>query len=353
MAWGKSPGGAFQQFLFLLFSALCCINPLNAQEKTIPPADSPYLIPQTVFVGDRARLVIPLGKNFLEKTAPPSVTVQDPPELPSTADLIIHRIVRERQGDQLRLLIDFTAFAPGSLPLPPLKIPSLEPPRFLSPGVVIPIASILEGKSPALGDPAPPLEVPGTSLLLYGTIIMLCLFLLTGMGARRWGSATLRRWGAGFHRRRLIRLMRKRLRGLKKDAVSQDAPEKKEDTLNRLSKELRIFLGALTGMPCQAMSPGEFIDLPPLIDPGDPDNRLGEPSPDDETLGSGKFLCGIFYRCDALRFSGAEIPQDALLTLLDGAQEFMETLHRLEKKKAPLGKTRPKGIPRQIPGDAA
>jgi hypothetical protein len=336
-------GRGFQRALVFLLYGICLVSPIKPQEKNAGGStDSPYLIPQTVFVGDRARLVIPLGLTFTD--AEP-VIVSKPEELPSAKDLLIHRIELERRGGNARLLIDFTAFAPGSLALPPLKIPALE---SVSLDISIPIASILEGDSMVLSDPASPLTVPGTTILIYGAITFLFLVLLLGIGLKFWGREAFRNWGVRYRRRRLIRFMEKVLQGLRND-LSAEASEHK--VLTCLSVEFRTFLSVFTGMPCHAMSAGEFINMPPLIIPEDEvkDSRNLESAY--QRVLSGAFLCGIFRRCDTLRFSGTGIARRELFDIIDEIQKVIDTLNQIEKKRHPLwraGASSPK-----IAGDAA
>lgn len=340
-------GRGFQRALFFLLCCICLVSPIRPQEKKVGGStDAPYLIPQTVFVGDRARLVIPLGLTFTDSEP---LIVSKPEELPSAKDLLIHRIELERRGGNARLLIDFTAFAPGSLALPSLEIPALESIFLLSPGISIPIASILEGDSLVLSDPASPLTVPGTTILIYGTITFLCLALLLGIGLRLWGREAFKNWGVQYRRRKLIRFMGKVLQGLRND-LSADASGniREAEALTRLSLEFRTFLSVFTGMPCHAMTAGEFITMPPLTIP---EYELETAY---QAVLSGSFLCGIFRHCDTLRFSGTGIARRELFGIIDAIQKVIDTLNQIEKKRNPPWKARADRIASpKIAGDAA
>ena len=206
-----------------------------------------------------------------------------------------------------------------------------------------------------LSDPASPLAAPGTTILIYGTISFLFLVLFLGIGLKFWGRAALKNWGERYRRRRLIRLMGKVLQGLRNNLSSDTAKGiKEEEVLTRLSAEFRTFLSAFTGMPCHAMSAGEFINMPALITPEYEVDGSGELESTYQAVLSGAFLCGIFRHCDALRFSGTGIARRELVGILDKTQRFIDTLNQTEKKGNPLWKAGPDRIssPR-VRGDAA
>jgi len=115
----KRPGflGCALGILFLFSHRLLAQNPS-------PPfqTGAAYLLPQTIFVGDAGRLVVPLGPVFA--SIEPFV-LETPGKLPETPDLVIRRIELERRGAGARLLIDFIPYAPGNLAFPPLELYSL------------------------------------------------------------------------------------------------------------------------------------------------------------------------------------------------------------------------------------
>lgn len=286
------------------------------------PPDTPYLIPQTLFVGDPGRLVVPLGpasRDFqpfiVEKALLKALNEQK--------DLVIQRIELENRGGQARLLIDFVAYAPGFLTLPDLPIPDLQSRGLSTAGLQVWIASLLTQESLVLSEPLPPLVIPGTILLIYGSTAGILGILLGGIGFRVWGRDNLQDMRERFRRRRLIRAMKRLLRNLRK-ALQDERPG---EILCRLSGEFRHYLSLFTGMPCQAMDAGELKTLPPLL--------LPEPErPEAVTrILSGIFLCGIFRRCDALRFSGTPINQQELLKILEELQGFTSTLDRTDKER--------------------
>ncbi|MDR2519311.1 MAG: hypothetical protein LBD13_07890 [Spirochaetaceae bacterium] len=265
-----------------------------------------FLIPHTVFVGDSARLVVSLGAGF--SSARPFVITAG---LPESEELVIHRVELENRGGNPRLFIDFTAFAPGGLPLPPLKLP-----LSLSDGITIPIASILDGGSLVLAPPAPPLTVPGTSLLIYGAASLLGIAPLVLAGLR---LRAFKVWGASLKRRRLIRRMKKTLKSLRRGASGGEKAA--EDALTSVTRGFRAFLSAFTGMRCQAMSAGEFAAMPPLA--GETGGEAASPL-------SGAFLRGLFRRCDDLRFQGRGVDKEEVLGILTEIEGFIDALRAVE-----------------------
>jgi predicted RNA-binding protein len=276
-----------------------------------------YLIPQTVYVGDRATLVVSLDSGP-ENYRPENelVFTGEPPVQP---DLVIHRIELERRGEKGRLLIDFTAYAPGILELSSFEIGGVS-----FSGLRIEIASILGGDetAPVLSRPAPPLAVPGTGVLVYGTLSAMILGLMIFFWALIFGPRRFGRWLRKWKRRRLIGSlagMERRLRrkiNRESSAVKDFSP-----LLNVLTTEFRVFLALFTGENCRAMTAGEISRLPPL----------GEiPAAGGFSL-TGAFLGGFFRRCDDLRFSGAEASKTELLDLLGELKSFTGALNRMEK----------------------
>jgi hypothetical protein len=248
-----------------------------------------------VFVGDRGTLVVPLG-------AVPADFGAKPIAVPvSSGDLVIHRIAFERRGENAHLLIDFTAYRTGLFDVPPIAdfpIPSS--------ALRLSIASILTPASMGLAPPAPPLAVPGTTVLIYGTAAGLISGLLVLLGVRLFW---FRRFGALrrlFLRKALIRRMRRltvRLRA-----------ERAETALNLLSAELRSFVGRFFAIDCAAISAAEFAALPALTEVSD-----------------GAFLADLFRRMDALRFSAAAAPSAEVSSLLDAVARFITTLAERQK----------------------
>jgi hypothetical protein len=272
-----------------------------------------YLIPQTVYVGDRATLVITLHHAPVNGL----VLTGEPPALP---DLVIHRVELERRGETGRLLIDFTAYVPGRVELPPFEIEGIP---FT--GLYIEIASILgtDETASVLSPPAPPLAVPGTGVLVYGTVSGLVLFLLMVVWALAAGPRRFAGWLKKWRRKRLIASLAGMERRLRRKLIRENPAVKNfRGSLNFLAAEFRTFLALFTGENCRAMTAGELSGL-----------SLPELAAGENFYLSGAFLGGFFRRCDDLRFSGAEAPKSGLRDMLGELKAFTAALNRAERSR--------------------
>jgi hypothetical protein len=299
----------FPVAVFLLFFALT----IQAQTRT----DVPYLVPQTIFVGDSGRLVVPLGRAFARITP----YILDVPEnLPETPELLIRRLELERRSGGARLLIDFIPYAAGVLSLPDLEIISPgegTEPLVLS-GLEVQVASILNPSQMTLSGPAVPIAAPGTSFLVYGTIIVFILFLCLGIGISLWGRRHFRDLWELFRRRRLLRAMTRFLRCLRQEC----SLEKEGDAgyyLTLLSKEFREFLSLFSGINCRSLTPGEFLELP-----------ISQTA-----LALGPvYLCWLFQNWETLRFSGQKMEMAEMFMALDEIERLIAALDKEEKEKS-------------------
>jgi hypothetical protein len=288
-----------QAALFLL--VLAAVPPSGAQEGV------PYLIPQTIFVGDRGRLVVPLGQAFM--AASPFV-LSGGQAFPRTADLVINRIELEHRNGSARLLIDFIPYAPGILSLPALTVPVPgEAPLELT-GLQALTASILAPGEAALSDPAPPLAAPGTGVIIYGSAACILLVFFLALGFTIWGRRNFGSLWERLRRRRLLRAMTRFLRGL--DTESSAEKRTQGEFLSILSGELREFLSLFTGINCRSLTAGEFLGFE--FYPG--------------------LLCALFRRCDTLRFSGKSITREDLKAILAELRLFIEALEKAERERA-------------------
>jgi hypothetical protein len=267
-------------------------------------------------VGDRGRLVL----NLQDSPEAASFSIDDPLALPQSPELKLHRLEFDARRGQV--LIDFTPFAPGELELPPLTIPML--PGFSTENRRISVASTLapEGSPQGggilvLSGPAPPLAVPGTALLIYGSSSLIILVLLLALGAGIWGRPYLSALMEARRRRRLIRLMGNIGAGLR-DRIPQGSSQM---ILKRLSLEFRAFLGYFFdgegGRDCRAMTAEELGALPPLFPPAE---ELRPVSP--ESLGE------FFRRLDRLRFSGEQAGAGDIAALLDRMEGILRAMER-------------------------
>jgi hypothetical protein len=291
------------------FAALALLLPALIRAGTAFTQDTPQgpasLIPHLVYVGDPARLVLDLGP---DTSSGPGEVLDDPRILPAARNLVISRVELERRQGRSRLLVDFTAYAPGLLEFPPLRLGG----RDFS-GLRVNIASILDAGGPGdnrvLSPPAPPLAPPGAMTLIYGFALGLLLFLALITAGRR-GLPLLRRLRERRLRRRKIRIMGRLIRQLTETLREGGAAL---PLLERLNLEFRLFLTFITGENCLNMVPGDFEPLP-----------------------EGPQLCRFFRRADNLRFRGggpaatgtAVTEAVVIAELLEEARLFLEAAAR-------------------------
>jgi hypothetical protein len=272
-----------------------------------------YLIPPAVYVGDMAGLILPLP-GLAADSAADIILAPDSPDFPSDPDFDFHRILLERRLQGSRLLIEFSAFRPGLLELPPIEIGGE---RFT--GLRVEIRSVIDssGSGLELAGPASALAVPGTASMVYGTIAGLVLFagfivwlLLRG---RRYLHILISKW----KRRRLIISMKIIARRLYRTLLKNG---KSRETLDRLSHEFRAFLSYFTGENCRAMTSRELEQMPVFFE-------------SDSEMLKGGFLGKLFRRCDELRFSGGAIAAEDVFPVLADLRSFLEALEKAEKEK--------------------
>ena len=275
-------------FLFFFFIIL---------HQVIAQNNSAILIPRTVYVGDPAVLIFSLPG--AEQNINDIVLTPLSPDFPSHENIDFHKIILERRTGVSRLIIEFTAFVPGFLELPVIEIGE---DRFS--GFSVTINSITEGRSPLiLSGPASSLAMPGTGLMLYGTLSLLIVLVIFTFWIMYKGHKYLIRWRNRYKRWLLFISIKLTERQIYK-SVLKGADKRK--ILNKLSDQLRIFLSFLTGNNCRSMTANEFEnqDFNPLL--------------------LGKF----FRRCDELRFSGADINNKDIMDLLADVRGFLKTIEK-------------------------
>lgn len=279
--------------------------------------DMPYLLPQTIFVGDSGRLVVPLGSS---SSGLDPFVVDAPEKLPEAQGLVIRRIELERRGGNLRLLIDFIPYAPGTLSLPALDFFSVgdseAAPGAFIPSLEVQVASILDPANMALSEPASPLAAPGTSLLIYGTVALILVILSLGIGSSLWVRGNFKEFWGKLRRRRLLRSMIKFIRRLRHEcAQGRGKNLSPGEYLTLLSSESREFLSLFTGINCRSLTAGEFINLPlTQLEHG--------------------CLSRLFRAWDALRFSGLSVDMANLSGALDEIENIVILLDRAEREKS-------------------
>ena len=272
-----------------------------------------YLIPQTIFVGDRGRLVANLGPAFEGIGA---FVLQSPEALSSIQgliikELIISRIELEKRNNNTRLFIDFVSYIPGSFTLPLLRLQSGGSKPLVLGGLNISVASILTPDIMVLSDPALPLAVPGMGFMVYGAMGIL-LILSIGIGGLFWTRRYFGPLREKLKYRKLRVSLEKRLKQLR---VEENVLRQKE-LFSLLAGEFREFLSFLTGVNCSVLTPLEFLGLSLQIP--------GSPEPD--------YLYKLFRHWDHLRFSGTPLAKAEVFVVLDELGSFLTGLNNAEKK---------------------
>ena len=314
-------------FIFVPFSFIFAQAP-----SQLP---SPFLLPQTIYVGDPGRLVVPLGEDFA-KAEP---FIQDALDWSyNVSDLSIQRIELERRGEISRLLIDFIAYTPGLLPFPPIEILLDEETVFLE--LEVNITSVLNPARMGLAEMAPPLTQPGTGLLIFGSLGIILVVLFLGIGGSIWFRRHFSYFWKALRRRYLIRNMISFLRCLRLECGSNES-ETPGFYLNILSSELREFLSSFTGENCRPLSAVEFLDMPlwNLQESPGAENQNNSVPHINVSLQSD--ISGIFKNLDTLRFSGREFQISHVFEAIDEAGIFITAMNRIERE-IPL--FRPKDI---------
>ena len=266
------------------------------------------MIPSKVYVGDRASLIIPLpGHTITDNIA------IDLNQLPVLEEIIIHSILLERRPAGSRLLIEFSAFAPGVLYLPELALDDK-----IFEGLKVEISSILEmdNMGMVLSGPAPPLAMPGTSLLIFGAISITIVLLIFCLWISIRGRKTIRILKDVWHRRQIFSWALKAEKRLRRELLNEISLRHILDTL---SATFRSFLSFFSGQNCQAMTAEELGSL-----------NLVQNAPDSK---NDSFLKDFFLRCDKLRFSGSKIQNSNAESLLDEFKTFILVMKAETKKK--------------------
>jgi len=281
-----------------------------------------YLIPRQIYVGDPATLVLPLPPSPQNK----SDIVMDREDFPSHENIDFNKIILERRTAGNRLIIEFTAFVPGTIVLPEIKIN-----EDIFTGLSVTVNSIIDGKTDRrLSGAAPALAIPGTAFMLYGSIALIIILLSASVWFVLKGRVVLKELREKWARFRLfssIRITVKKLqRGLSKGI-------EKRFILDKLSDETRNFLSILTEQNCRSMTAREFKALPVNVtqSAAKPRTEAGAPDKNETVIRFSDF----FYKCDTYRFSGMGAEEKDILQLLDDLLEYvdlLETTRRNEKQ---------------------
>jgi hypothetical protein len=263
------------------------------------------MIPNVVYVGDPAVLVLPLPASI--KNSDDIILTSLSPDIPKDNNIDFHRIALERRVTSSRLLIEFTAFVPGYLKLPDIEIGG----EHFS-GLSVNINSVVDTrKSLQLSGHAASLAMPGTAMILYGAMAAVVFFLLLLLWFFLKGRVLFELWAEKWKRQRLFTFIRNMEKRLQK-ALQKD--ENKRTILDKISGMFREFLSVLTNTDCRAMTAREFSRLPEAIIPND------------------GFLDKFFHKCDRLRFSGEDVDARDISGLLNDLHNYIEVLYSRDKE---------------------
>jgi hypothetical protein len=256
-------------------------------------SEDAYLVPKTVYPGDNASLIYPLGTiNVVEKNI-----VLTRSGLPHTDDIILKRAELDEKNN--RLVINFTAFAVGIVKLPPFTIGS-----FYFDSLEVNISGILESEllsnsvlvlSPASG----PLAAPGTIWFFIVMFIIILIVLITYIVLSANHFERFHKILLKIRRKYIYTSMKHNLRNLKART------EEGEIILELLSKETRSFISLYTNINCRSFTPKEFLTI------------------ELESQLCTQLSC-FFQSCDNYRFSGVPASSGAILELINTASEITD-----------------------------
>ncbi len=296
--------------LSLVLAWLVCAA--GSAETTTGGNAEPVLVPQTVYVGDRARLIVPVDASAAGLASPTVIEVAE--RLPRSKDAVVLRVELQRAEGGWRALVDFTAYAPGAV-----ELPRIEAGVVVLSGLVVSIASILEteGGTAELSPPAKPLAAPGTALLLYASTFTLVAAALLGAFLFVRGPALVRD-ALERRRRGLVARSMRRVAARLADNLATMNPA---DFLAILFSELRSYLSYRTGVNCLALTPREFpeaLDRGPRL-PSSRNNVYVMVESKD-----GAFLEKLFRWGDAVRFGGETTSRAELDAALEEVVALVE-----------------------------
>jgi hypothetical protein len=269
------------------------------------------VIPRRIFTGDPAVLILPLNDTAWET----SDIVLSPlsPDFPSHPDIDFRKIIIEQHTGGKRLIIEFTAFAPGILEFPVIKIGGLS-----FSGLSVTVNSVLDKRSSlVLSGPAATLVMPGTAFMLYGTITGLIIFILLTIWFIIKGRILINNLMERWKRLRLFSSIKKIEKRLSRSVKNG---ENGRVILDKLSEHFRVFLSVLTGKNCRTMTAREFKKLPLQIT-------------QNQNISS-SFLHDFFRDCDDLRFSGIDAASQDILYLLACLRRFIAAVENTKKEAA-------------------
>jgi hypothetical protein len=302
----------------------------------------PILIPQTVYIGDRAQLIVPL-EPAESATIRNAAVIDVSDRLPRSKDAVVLRVELQRFEGGWRALVDFTAYAPGEV-----ELPRIEAGGVVLSDLKVPIASILdtEGGVAELSPLAGALAAPGTTLLVYGSVILLIVTVLVGAFLFLRGPALI---AEALERRRRALVARSMRRVTTRLAENLDTMDQTE-FISILFSELRSYLTYRTGVGYIALTPREF----PAAVAAEPQGSIRKGAYVRLEKTDGEFLEGLFRRGDEVRFggsmaTGSELRQalERVVTFVDKVEAALDAANRPPAPVRSDGKFRGDAMPRR------
>jgi hypothetical protein len=252
-------------------------------------SDGAFLVPQTVFVGDEGRLVLPL--TGMPSTDLANIVITE--HLPFNENIMVKRVEIDVRAKQL--LLDFTAFRPGIVEIPPI-IEGLD-----LPPLKVEIASILEreGYSITLSPPEKPLAAPGTFALISGGAAACIALAAAVVFAVRYGP---KHFHLLFEKVRVRLLIYKTKRAiLRTQTALAGGRIGIKEGVTRVGEVFKAFLSALYRKDYASYAAEDFLA---------------------EAAGDAAYR--IFAACDTIRFSKAAVEPAAAQTLVEKALSCVE-----------------------------
>jgi hypothetical protein len=281
-----------------------------------------YQIPQTIYVGDRARLIYPLPQ-LLSISKDAKVTIEEndnDTESPQTDfDVVIRNVELDKSGKNL--IIDFQAYRTGIVTLPVILI---DKEKFS--GIQVVVASLIDSgnSSMALSHPALPLAAEGTFWIITTIVLSITgAFLVIGFLWKRWGlfiiglNTNLKSYYLLFV---IFRIIKKTKKNLSKEKIEG------LETITILSGELRKFFSLFWNIPCISMVPEEFLTI-------QIDNSKNYKSIQNDKISEVQTdlridLCSFFKTCDSLRFSGEGITVETANKIIEDAKNILRKVRK-------------------------
>jgi len=265
-----------------------------------------YQTPQTIFIGDKGKLVKNLNTVFfnIEDAHIPLDGMNE------DKDIVIHN-AEIKDG---KLIIDFQIFKTGVVKLPPVKINISKGEGYEGyeiSDMEVKVTSLIDsGASTALSPFKKPLNAPGTLwIIVFSVFIIILIITFTMLFLLNGGSFfvnltnNIKKKYIIFTTRRAIKRLRLSIKKGTKDL---------QTALGEISTELRVFLDRYFNLNCRSMVPAEFLTIKLPEDAALPEKYSPE------------YFFKFFTDCDTTRFSGQNVSLEAVSATIDEVENFIK-----------------------------